>query len=250
MGGQRCGTNSLYEYLVKHPDVGRALPNQEVHYFDLNFSKGLEWYQGHFPLRVRVGPNRRSRPPLISGECSPYYMFHPLAPHRIAEVLPTVKLFVLLRNPVDRAYSHYQHERARGFETLSFEEAIEREPERLSGEVLKIESDPNFNSFNHQRFSYLARGMYTEQVERLFSLFPRERILILGSERLFADPAGVREDAIRFLGLPTHHLGTYPHYNPGRYTNMDPQMRHRLMEHFADSNERLYQLAGIDFRWE
>jgi Sulfotransferase domain len=199
---------------------------------------------------VRPRLNRESRPPLITGECSPYYMFYPLAPHRIAEALPTIKLFVLLRNPVDRAYSHYQHERSRGFEKLSFDEAVEREPERLSGEAVKIENDPNFHSFNHQRFSYLARGMYAKQVERLFSLFSRERILILGSERLFADPASVQEDALRFLGLPAHHLDAYPHYNPGRYSNMDPQMRHRLMEHFADSNERLYQLVGIDFRWE
>lgn len=249
MGGQRCGTNSLYEYIVKHPDVGRALPNQEVHFFDLNFHKGFGWYQGHFPLRSRTWLNPRSRTPLITGECSPYYMFHPFAPQRIAAALPAVKLFVLLRNPVDRAYSHYQHERSRGFESLSFEEAIEREPERLSGEVRRMQSDPGFHSFNHHRFSYVARGMYADQVERLFSLFPRENVLVLISERLFADPASTRQEALRFLGLPADQLASYPHYNPGRYSDMDPGIRMRLMKNFADSNERLYQLLGTDFRW-
>jgi hypothetical protein len=250
MGGQRCGTNSLYEYLAKHPLVGRALPGQEVHFFDLNFDKGFEWYRGHFPLRLRLDLNLGAWPPLISGECSPYYMFHPLAPQRIAQALPDVRLFVLLRNPVDRAYSHYQHERSRGFETLSFEEAIECEPERLKGEVNKIEGDSGFHSLNHHRFSYLARGMYAEQVERLLTLFPRENILVLFSERFFADPAAARERALQFLGLPHHELSAYPQYNPGRYSNMDSETRSRLMDHFADSNERLYRLLDTDFRWE
>jgi hypothetical protein len=177
-------------------------------------------------------------------------MFHPLAPQRIAEVLPAIKLFVLLRNPVDRAYSHYQHERARGFETLSFEKAIEREPERLSGEVSRIQEAHDVYSFNHHRFSYMARGMYAEQVERLFSLFPRENILVFSSERLFADPAGARAKALGFLRLPAHHITSYPHYNSGRYSSMDPGTRSRLMDDFADSNQRLYQLLGTDFRWE
>jgi hypothetical protein len=250
VGGQRCGTNSLYEYLVKHPNVGRALPSQEVHFFDLNFHKGFGWYRGHFPLRVRPGLSQGSEHPLISGECSPYYMFHPLAPQRIAEALPGIKLFVLLRNPVDRAYSHYQHERARGFETLSFDEAIDREAERLSGEVSRMQKDPDFHSRNHHRFSYLARGMYAEQLERLLTLFPRESILVLSSEKLFADPAAARERSLRFLGLPPHHLTSYPHYNPGRYSNMDLQTRNRLMDHFADSNQRLYQLLDTDLGWE
>jgi hypothetical protein len=250
MGGQRCGTNSLYEYLVKHPRVGRALPSQEVHFFDLNFEKGFKWYRGHFPIRGKAGLNLGSWPPLMSGECSPYYMFHPLAPKRIAQALPGIKLFVLLRNPVDRAYSHYQHERARGFETLSFEEAIEREPERLEGEVQRMEQDPTFQSFNHQRFSYVTRGMYADQLENLLSRFPQESIHVVISEKLFAEPAAERDKALRFLGLPDHRLTSYPRYNPGRYSNIDPGIRERLRDRFADSNQRVYQLLGTDFRWE
>lgn len=250
VGGQRCGTNSLYEYLVAHPRIGRALPIQEVHYFDLHFDKGLRWYRGHFPIRGGLRSAGRSGTPPITGESSPYYMFHPLAPRRIAETLPDAKIFVLLRNPIDRAYSHFQHERARGVETFSFEEAISREEDRLAGEVERMCSDPGYQSFNHQHFSYLARGRYIEQLETLFSLFPREQILVLLSEQLFSDPAGTHSAALRFLGIPPQSLPGYARHNPGRYTDLDKKLRGRLSDYFAESNDRLYRTLDTDFRWE
>jgi hypothetical protein len=251
VGGQRCGTNSLYEYLIRHPNVARALPDQEVHFFDCNFHKGLNWYRGHFPTRARAKLTKlRSGSGLISGESSPYYMFHPFVAARIAESLPGIKLLVLLRNPVDRAYSHYHHERARGHETLSFEEAVAREPVRLRGEVDRIRRDPTYNSFNHQHFSYLARGEYLTQLQTLFSRFPRENILVLISEQLFADPAEVHARALRFLGLRSIPLSTYVRHNPGRYDDMDPGVRSRLVEHFNEPNARLFRFLGLDDPWE
>jgi hypothetical protein len=247
VGGQRCGTNSFYKYLVAHPNVKRALPGQEVHFFDLNMERGMSWYRGHFPIWVRS--SGKGAAPLITGECSPYYMFHPTAPYRIADSLPDVKLFVLLRNPVDRAFSHYQHERARGYETLPFEEAIDREPERLGGKEQKISPDDTYISFNHQHFSYAARGRYADQLETLFSLFPRQNIMVLFSEELFRDPAANFSKALRFLELPAFSLGQYPRHNPGRYTEMDPELRVRLTERFAAENERLYRMLDTDFRW-
>lgn len=251
VGGQRCGTNSLYEYICRHPTVARVLFDREVHFFDLNFNRGLNWYRGHFPTRMRAkAAQRRSGSPLVAGESSPYYLFHPLAPERIAKTLPESKLLVLLRNPVDRAYSHYHHERAQGTETLSFEEAIERESERLRGEVERLIRDPTYRSHNHQRFSYLARGDYASQLQNVFSWFPRERVLVLISEQLFADPADSHARVLRFLGLPHLALTNYERHNPGRYDDMDPALRKRLVEHFSEPNERLYRLLDLDFRWQ
>jgi hypothetical protein len=250
VGGQRCGTNSLYEYVVGHPSVARALPEQEIHFFDLNFDRGEAWYRGHFPTRWRSKiSERKLGTQLVTGECSPYYMFHPLAPQRIRQLLPGIKLLVLLRNPVDRAFSQYHHERARGFETLSFEEAIEQEPERLRGEEQKIRRDPIYHSFSHQHFSYTARGRYADQLETLFSLYPRENIMVLFSEQFFGDPAAALSKALRFLKLPPLLLERYTAYNSGRYADMAPGLRARLTEHFADTNERLYRMLDTDFRW-
>jgi hypothetical protein len=251
VGGQRCGTNSLYEYVVGHPSAGRAMPGQEIHYFDVNFDRGPAWYRGHFPTRVRSEITKRKlETPLVTGECSPYYMFHPHAPQRIAEMLPSIKLLVLLRDPVDRAYSHYNHERARGYETLPFENAIDQEPDRLRDEVERMQRDPQYQSFNHQHFSYVSRGEYISQLEVLYSLFPKQNILVLISEDLFANPAAVHARVLEFLGLPRLLLSSYPKHNPGRYSDIGPRVRRRLAARFAEPNHRLYHLLGGDLRWE
>ena len=168
IGGQRCGTTSLYRYLARHPAVVSAVLNKGVHYFDTDYDKGLNWYRSHFPsdpYKALVA-RRRNVTRVITGEGSPYYVFHPLAAARIADVLPAVKAILILRDPVTRAHSHYTHELARGFESLSFEEALEREEERLEGEEERMKTDPSYYSFSHQHHSYVARGRYLEQIER------------------------------------------------------------------------------------
>src|SRR5439155_957892 len=126
----------------------------------------------------------------LTGEASPYYLFHPRVPKRVRELLPSVKLIVLLRNPCDRAYSHYHHEVRLGVEALPFEAAIEREGERLRGEPEKLLASDTYYSFNHQHYSYLARGVYIDQLLAWRGdLFPKEQLLILRSEDPYANPA-------------------------------------------------------------
>lgn len=250
VGAQRCGTNSLYEYLVSHPRVGRALPGQEVHYFDLNFDRDLGWYRGHFPTRARGWIANAGRSlDIVAGESSPYYLFHPLVAGRIASSLPDVRVLVLLRDPIDRAYSHYNHERSRGYETLSFREALDREPERLHGEEDRLAADPAYRSFNHQHFSYVSRGEYAGQLERLRAALPPDRIHVAFSEDLFADPRSVQAEAMRFLGLEPSPLTRYRRHNTGRYDDLEPKLRRRLAESFGPANERLSRLLGRDLPW-
>jgi hypothetical protein len=239
-GAQRSSSSSVFKYLIAHPQVG-APAVKEIHYFDNNYHRGLNWYLGHFPLR------QGGR---ITGEGSPYYLAHPLAPRRIAKDLPSVKLLVVLRNPVDRAYSHFIHERALGRECYaSFAEAIEHEDERIAGEEEKMLADPTYNSHNHRNFSYVARGRYAEQIERLFDTFPRERVMVFSSERLSVEPARVYAEILTFLGLPPYELQRFRRHNQRSYAPMDPAVRARLQEYFTPENERLYKLLGTDFGW-
>jgi hypothetical protein len=251
VGAMRSGTSALYEYLTKHPRVARST-TEEVHYFTLHYERGVDWYRGHFPTSLRNAFTRAVHGGnVLTGEATPYYMFHPHAPYRIASLLPEVKLIVVLRNPVDRAYSHYLHARRVGVEPLtSFEEALEAEPERLRGESERMAADPGYKSRNHWHFSYLRRGMYAEQIEVLFSLFDRRNVLVLQSEGLLRDPAGNHAAALRHLGLPEITLGEYPRHNASGYPPMEEQTRRRLAEHFAERNERLFRLLGRDFGWE
>jgi sulfotransferase family protein len=252
-GAQRAGTTSLHRHLLGHPNVARALLGLKgMHYFSTNYSRGFSWYRSHFPTnaaKARFEAANGSK--LVAGEGSPYYLFHPLALERMADALPDAKVIVMLRDPVARAYSHYQHMLFEGLERVgSFEEALALEPERLEGEVDKILADPRYRSFHHQHHSYVARGHYAEQITKLWSLYPREQTLILRSEDFLADPAAGLAETVEFLGLPAFEFpAELREHNVGRYPKIDPDAKARLAEHFREPNERLYALLGRDMGW-
>jgi hypothetical protein len=250
IGAQRCGTTSLQRYLIQHPCVVPAF-RKEVHFFDKNLRKGIGWYKEHFPLLAhkyyRTAVLRRG---FVTGEATAAYIFYPHAAKKILETVPHARLIVLLRNPIDRAYSHYQHESSLRFEHLSFEEAIKREPERLDGEREKILADENYDSYPYRHYSYLSRGVYVDQLESWTKLFSKEQILILRSEDFFADPATVFHQVVRFLDLPPVDLADYKPYNAREYTTMDAPTRRWLSRFFEPHNRRLYDFLGRNLHWE
>jgi sulfotransferase family protein len=176
-------------------------------------------------------------------------MHHPLAPGRIARDLPGVKLLAVLRDPVERAYSAHKHELARGFETEPFERALELEPERLAGEVEKIQADPRYLSHGHRHHSYVDRGQYVEQLERLFELFPREDVLVICSEDFFDKPESRYERIIDFLGLPMWRPAAFERHNARPRSPMPESVRARLTEHFEPYDDRLAVLLGKAPAW-
>lgn len=236
VGGKRCGSTSLYKYLVLHPDVRPSLVPKGTHYFDVNYHRGWGWYRSKFPMRVGHGQS-------ITGEASPYYMFHPLAPARIAAALPGVRCVAVLREPVQRAWSHYRYSLQRGFEDLAPEKAFAREEERLAGEVERMVLDPGYQSFAHRHRTYLARGRYVEHLEALYAHVPPERVLVLRSEDLFADPAGTCNRVFGFLGLPAHDLGPVPVYKAALPAPMPDGIRSFLTRYYEPWNDRLAVLA-------
>ncbi len=242
IGTKRGGSTSLYEYVIRHPAVAGCLLQKGSHYFDVNFTRGWNWFRSTFPLAT----GRRA----VTGEASPYYMFHPLAPQRIAAALPDVRLIAVLRDPVDRAWSHFQYERRQGHEDLPFGEALRREPERLAGEAERMIAEPGYSSSAYRHFSYLARGHYAEQLEKVHALLPPSHVLVLQSEALFADPDAELERVWRFLGLGPCRIGEAPAFKAGDCTEaVPPAARAWLERYFARPNQRLYGLPGVSFRW-
>ena len=243
LGAQRSGTTSLFNYLAQHPDVLPPL-GKEIHYFDLHYGRGVRWYRGRFPFSARL------RGVALTIDASPYYLLHPLAPERAAQLLPDVKLVAVLRNPVDRALSHYQHEVRDGRESLSFVEALDREPERLAGEEERLRREPGYYSYNHHRYTYTRRGLYLEQLRRWVQHFPRSRLLVLQSERLFREPAAVSATLYDFLGLRPYPLEQYTAFYQGNYERgMPAELRTRLNAYFEPYNRELYQWLGEEFDW-
>jgi hypothetical protein len=243
IGAQKCGTGFLYRHLKRHPEI-KSTDVREVHYFDDNYGKGLSWYRSQFP--PSKGKGKRWT---VTGEKSPYYLYHPHAAMRIAEVIPRAKLIVLLRNPVDRAYSAYHHQVRAGHETLSFEEAIAAEEHRLRGEEGRMLADESYVSFDHRHFSYLSRGVYVDQLMTWHRFFDREQMLVLKSENFYEHTQEALDLVLNFIGLPGHEFDLTKPKNMNSYEPMNPNTRRRLEEFFEPHNRRLYDYLGIDFNW-
>lgn len=181
-GAQKSGTTTLHHYLGAHPDIFIPRRPQELHFFDLdrNYARGVHWYANHF---TSATPAHRA-----IGQTSPLYLYAREVPARIAALLPDVKLIFILRNPVDRAYSHYWHEIKNGRETLDFEAALAIEEKRIaSGDDAR------------RSFSYVDRGRYAAQLQRYLGYFPRERILVLRMEDLARDTERILDECAHFL---------------------------------------------------
>lgn len=196
-GAQKAGTTYLYQELTRHPQVLPAL-TKEIHYFSDGYQRGRTWYSGFFP-RDRSGSAGGAR---VTGEATPGYLFHPWFPQRIARDLPDARIIVLLRDPVRRALSHYLHERRLGYEPVpTFEAALELEHDRTDEDYQHSLVDESFVSASLLHFSYRRRGLYLEQLRRLHLHVPRDRVLVLVSEEMYADPRSTYRAVCAFLGL-------------------------------------------------
>ena len=251
IGAQKCGTTSLYKYMVEHPQILPAV-RKELHFFNWvskpgnkKKAEGVDWYLSQFP-KIPNGKN------LITGEATPTYLVDPHTPQRMFKLLPDVKLIVLLRNPVDRAVSHYHHNRrmSKQREPLPFEKAIAKESERLKLEKEKLISDENYRSLFHRYYSYLERGVYIEQLERWMSIFPREQFLILKSEDFYENPDVTLQEVFEFLGLSNYQVANKKKYNQLPYEPRAPKIRSTLSEYFQPYNTRLEEYLGQKFNWD
>jgi hypothetical protein len=221
VGAAKCGTTSLFEYLSQHPDAC-ASRVKELRFLDLQWNpERVSWYRAHFAAKSRH---------LVSFEATPGYLLHPDAPARAGSLVPDARLIVMLREPVARAYSYWNHRRDEGTEPLSFEEAIEVEGERK------------------RAFWYVRGGLYAEQITRWMEHFPRDAFLFIRSEDFYRSPARELDRVTDFLGLPRHEFRNLtPRNQRGYPAPLDPATRARLEPRFAGSNARVAELTGISW---
>lgn len=250
IGAQRCGTSSLYKYLGRHPEVAASL-RKEIRYFTAYFDKGEDWYRAHFPLTISASGVR------VAFEASPDYLLDPRCAERAAELVADSRIVVMLRDPVERAFSQYLHNRRLGLEPLSFEEALEREEDRLAPHRAALEQNPAAAVSNeYYRFSYVTRGLYAEQLELWLARFPAQSVMVVHSEDLFSRPVDVFGELTGFLGvspwLPDEfrnysYVGGPPASRKG--AEMDAATRQKLEERFREPNRQLARLIDRSFEW-
>lgn len=250
IGGQRCGTTTIFKLLSEHPQILRPPVEKGTDYFTLHYDQSFDWYRSHFALAAPHPVRRAKSTSAVAFEACTYYMFHPLALERITHDLPGIKLVAMLRDPVERAYSAYKHEFARGFETeSSFMRALELEDSRLDGEFEKIAADVSYESIPHRHHAYRHRGQFDEQLERAYSLFPAEQIHVMDSGLFFTDPAGEYRRLVEFLQLDPYEPAAFPRYNARPGAPIPEDARDFLTEHYRSHNARLATLMGRRPSW-
>jgi hypothetical protein len=250
LGGQRCGSTSLYTMLCGHPQV-MAASHKEPHFFDVNHGRGEAFYRRLFPLRAHMRARaRRVGAPVMTGEATTHYLSHPAVPARVAAMLPEARLVAILRDPVERAYSHYQLARRNGRELLGFEEALAAEDERLAGEEERLLADPSYRGEAYGVQSYRTRGLYLRQLEWWWRCVPEDRLLVLRSEDMFTDPAAVYRTLTDFLGLEPDTRDRFEARNRVSYGAMAPSTRAELRAFYAGPNRALEQRLGRPMHWQ
>lgn len=263
VGAQRGGTSSLYAYLGRHPDGAPSL-RKEVGYFTMAYGRGPAWYAAHFHLAAREALHRLARGrPLLAFEATPDYLLDPRAAARAAALLPAARIIVLLRNPVERAWSHWAHMHRRGLEPLSFEDAVRAEPDRLGDDLARLASvdplDPARDAPLPKavvRFSYVERGRYGAQLGRWAERYPREQILVLRSEDFYADTPRVFGAIVDFLGLAPWRPDAFRNVSLGDRGSgaapaprMERAVRARLEDELLTDLAEVTRLLGREPGW-
>lgn len=233
IGAMKAATSAIYDYLSQHPRVIRRYP-KELHFFTLNFNQGLDWYLSQFsPVRT----NQKGQP-LLTGEASPTYLVDAEAPVRIRSLFPNAKFIVSLRNPTDRAISHYYHQVKRvKNEMRSLEEAFSE------AELSNLDKKP----YSPTR-QYILNGLYAQQLKNWFEIFPREQILVLNYHDLETNPDRFVKEVFKFLDLQDYCLTDIEKVYANQYSEPTQDVQQRLNEYFKTYNEDLENLCDIKFK--
>ena len=254
IGVQKGGTSSLYSYLIQHPGIIPAL-DKEVHFFDSpsNRAKGLSWYRTYFCTKSKKQNLAKKLGYFpLTGEATPSLLFDLHAPKFVAQAIPNVKLIVLLRDPIIRAFSHYYHNRKfEGREPLSFEEAVEQEANRIHDKMEFWQNHEDYIDVSIGHYAYLQRGFYDEQLNRWLKYFSRDQFCILKSEDFFNFPQNQLDKVISFLDLPNYQFDVSKAINSGNYkTELPEKTQEKLRNKFKEHNKRLCEILGWDSTWE
>jgi len=247
IGAGRAGTTALYTYLIQHPSIITAstdndAPVADLHFFEYMISDKISWYKSHFP--------RKSKNSFVTGEFTSTYMYHKNVPERIFNLIPKIKLIVILRNPIDKAYSTYNQQSHFNEVTSSFEETIKAEFARIDlikNHIEYTNNNPNFD--NYVEYNIIRHGIYFNYLEKWFKIFPKKQIFVVDSNELENFPQQTLNKVFEFLNLSPHEIPNLAKVNVGKYSPMTESTRESLIEFYKPHNAKLNNLLGTNFDW-
>ena len=243
IGFGKAGTTTLYHYLGEHPCIMKS-SHDHLGFFDSNFELGLNFYKSFFPTQSTKNKILKKHGKFLTYDVTASYIRSPLCAKRIFETLPKIKLIIICRNPVDVAYSYFNSFSSLPAE-LSFDEAIKNE--------IKIHEDEIKQSKNYPidllEKSFLARGIYAEQLKIWYELFPKDQLLFIKTEDLEKDPIMTFNEIFDFLNLSKFTIKNFEKQNVGKYAPMKKETRKFLVDFYKPHYQKFQKLIDKKFGW-
>lgn len=247
IGAMKSGTTSLNFNLSEHPCIIPA-SFDEIGFFDVNFNLGLNWYRSFFPTSFKKNKILSKYGHFCSGEDTPFYFWREDAAERIKNLIPNTKFLLILRNPVDRAYSNYTDGLIKNPNLPSFENTIKHEIALISEENTRISIHKN--SIFSRDPSHIAKGFYAEQLDVWFKYFSKKQFHFISTEDLSINPVETMNTVFNFLQLPEYEIKIPQKRKCKNYKKMNSDTRNFLINYYQPHNTKLYQLIGKKFDWD
>ena len=249
IGAKRCGTTSLYQHLSEHPCISRS-PHDNIGFFNENYHLGINWYKSLFPTVFYKKKMESKNKQCLFFDVTSTYMEEELTAKNVYEVNPNQKIIVILRNPVDRAYSHYHVNVKEKSEKRSFEDAVFEEMNRIKSERIIQNKNKNLRVFTPNNIHYLKKGFYALQLKSWFKIFPREQILVLSTEEFQEDQNLIYKKIFDFLNIPNMKIKSTEKMEKGNYISMKHDTRNLLLDYFRQYNHELFEFINSEFDWK
>ena len=243
IGGKRCGTTTLYEFLRQHPSISNP-PFDHMGFFDDNYRLGIDYYRSFFPIK-----NKRNDL-MLNYDVTTSYLANPHVPERMHKHMPNVKLIILLRNPTTRAWSEYNSNLRTNKNLGTFESYIENEFDDLKNYNFFDKVNKNDYELTDPTKNFLKKGLYVYYLKKWFNLFPKKNFLILPTEIFAENENYVFKKIFEFLDLSNHEIKNLKRMEKVTYRNtLNPETKIKLDKFFVSPNKELFQIIDQKFDW-
>ena len=247
IGAKRCGTTSLYQHLPEHPCISKS-PYDNMGFFNDNFHLGVNWYKSFFPTTFTRKKIKSKFGNFLAFDVTTKYMEEESTANNVYQTKPNMKIIIILRNPVDRAYSQYHLSVRQTAERRSFEDVVEENMNRLNKESHEhYEIKPRFSA---KEDNYLKKGLYALQLRYWLKIFPRENILTVSTEEFESNQQIIYNKIFEFLNISKFEVKNTKKMEKGNYQPIKSETRNLLLDYFRPHNHELFELINMEFDWD
>lgn len=243
IGSQKAASSSLHHYLSLHTNI-LTPPIKETQFFNMNYDRELNYYKSIFPVH--------KRDKLVFESISDY-LSHPLAPKLCHKFLPNIKIIVTLREPVSRAFSHFNFVKNYEGEPLdmSFEEAISLEEKRIESALNSIESNRYYSAAALSRYGYKRNGEYAKHIKNWLKYYPINQFKFVDFNNIKTDLNIVMTELSEFLNIPYEGVVIKKIQNKSRYNiKLNPNTKEKLTSYYSRQNKELFSIIGQNLYWD